>query len=288
MLEQGFRVRALVRDPVKAAALASLGVVLIEGDLANPLALQQLVVDCDAVIHCAGAVRGNSQADFARVNVAGTATLLSAISAQARPPRLLLLSSITAREPQLSWYARSKWAGEKLLDQFADLEWIVLRPPAVYGPGDQEMLPIFQWMRRGIALLPGSPEARTSLIHVSDLVDAIIACLRSEDAIGQTLTLGDGRHNGYSWRDIAGIAAAHWSRPVRLWRIPGWLLDGIAAANSRAARITGRAPMLTPPKLRELRHTDWVTDNSAITAATGWTPGIGLRDGLVTLKLLTF
>ncbi len=285
MLEQGYQVRALVRNPAKAAALAARGAVLIEGDLANPTALLRLVADCDAVVHGAGAVRGNSQADFDRVNVAGTAAVLAAVRAQQHPAQLLLLSSIAAREPQLSWYAHSKRDGEKLLELAADLDRIVLRPPAVYGPGDQEMLPIFQWMSRGIALVPGSPEARTSLIHVSDLVAAILACLQSPAANQQTLALCDGKHNGYNWREMADIAAAHWSRPVRLWRVPRRLLDGIAALNSGTARITRRAPMLTPAKLRELRHNDWVTDNSAITAATGWRPAVGLNDGLATLKI---
>lgn len=285
MLAKGYRVRALVRNPAKAAALANSGATLIEGDLAHPQALMRLVADCDAVVHCAGAVRGNSQADFDRVNVAGTAAMLAAANAQARPPRFLLLSSLAAREPQLSWYAHSKRAGESLLQQTAGLEWMILRPPAVYGPGDQEMLPIFEWMRRGIALVPGSAEARTSLIHVSDLVSAILACLQGAAATGQTLAVCDGQPNGYSWRDMADIAARHWSRPVRLWRVPRRLLDGIAAINSAAARASGRAPMLTPPKLRELRHSDWVVDNHAVTAATGWTPAVGLEAGLATLKI---
>jgi nucleoside-diphosphate-sugar epimerase len=279
------RVRALVRSPAKAAALAAIGVELIEGDLANPVALAQLVAGCDAVVHSAGAVRGNSQADFDRVNVAGTAALLHAVTTQARPPLVLLLSSIAAREPQLSWYAQSKREGEQQLERYGALDSIILRPPAVYGPGDQEMLPIFQWMQRGIALVPGSPDARTSLIHVADLVNAIIACLRSEGANRQTLSLCDGTARGYSWRDMAAIAAQYWSRPVRLWQVPRWLLDGIATLNSRIAAFTGRAPMLTPPKLRELRHPDWVVDNEAITRATGWTPEIGLRDGLARLKI---
>jgi len=287
LLEQGFQVRALVRNPAKAASLASRGVSLVEGDLDNTAALEQLVTASATVIHCAGAVRGNSQADFDRVNVAGTAALLTAISAQPRPPPLILLSSIVAREPQLSWYAHSKWEGEQLLEQFAHLDRVILRPPAVYGPGDKEMLPIFQWMHRGIALTPGSPEARISLLHVSDLVEAIIACLQSEGANRQTLTLCDGKHQGYSWHELAGIAAEHWSRRVRLWRIPHWLLNGVAALNSNIATITGRAPMLTPPKLRELRHQDWVADNNAITLATGWTPVVELREGLEQLKIPT-
>ncbi len=285
MLEQGYQVRALVRNPAKAAYLATLGVTLIEGDLANASALEQLVTNSAAVIHGAGAVRGNSQADFDRVNVAGVAALLGTISAQSRPPLLVLLSSIVAREPQLSWYAHSKWEGEQLLGQFAHLDRVILRPPAVYGPGDKEMLPLFQWMQRGIAVVPGSPEARTSLIHVSDLVSAIIACLQSEAANRQTLTLCDGKQHGYSWREIAGIAADHWSRRVRLWCVPSWLLNSVAALNSRIAGITDTAPMLTPPKLRELRHPDWVVDNNTITALTGWTPVVKLREGLEQLRI---
>lgn len=232
-------------------------------------------------------MRGNSQADFDCVNVAGTAAVLKAISAQAHPPRLLLLSSLAAREPQLSWYAHSKREGEQLLEEFTHIDRVVLRPPAVYGPGDKEMLPIFQLMHRGIAVVPGSPDVRMSLIHVSDLVEAILACLQSPAASGQTLALCDGRPNGYNWHEMVDIAAQHWSRRIRLVRVPRWLLNTIAKANSALAGLTGNAPMLTPPKLRELRHSDWVADNHAITAATGWTPKIGLREGLEQLKLPT-
>ena len=287
LLEQGFQVRALVRNCTKASNLSVQGVSLIEGDLENTSALNKLVADCAFVIHGAGAVRGNSQAAFDRVNVLGTLALLKAIEAQSHAPTLLLISSLAAREPQLSWYSHSKSEGEKLLRQVPDLKWIILRPPAVYGPGDKEMLPIFQWMHRGIALVPGSPDARMSLIHVSDLVEAIITCLHCKGAICQIMTLCDGKHDGYSWHELADIAAAQWSRKVHLWRIPRWLLDGIAKANSNVARITGKSPMLTPPKLRELRHKDWVVDNGPITTATGWTPRLALREGLDHLNLST-
>jgi nucleoside-diphosphate-sugar epimerase len=83
---------------------------------------------------------------------------------------------------------------------------------------------------------------------------------------------------------MAAIAGATWSRKVRLWRIPRWLLDSVAAVNLRLARVSGRAPMLTPAKLRELRHPDWVVDNTEITAATGWKPEINLQRGLRELR----
>lgn len=277
--------RALVRNPHNASHLAAAGVELIPGALDDAPALSRLVAGCAAVVHAAGAVRGNSQQDFDRVNVAGTQAVLAAVAAAAPTARLLLVSSLAAREPQLSWYARSKHAAEQLLPSRADLDWLILRPPVVYGPGDREMLPVFRAMARGIATVPGSIEARTSLIHVSDLVAAMHACLDSDRVRHLTLSLDDGRPGGYSWADMAAAAEQVLSRRVRLWQVPRRLLDGLAAANSALARVSGRAPMLTPPKLRELRHPDWVVDNREITAATGWQPRIGLVQGLQSLDL---
>jgi len=277
-------VRALVRNPNKAQQLNTLGVTLVQGDLDDSAALQQLAADTSAVIHAAGAVRGMCQQDFDRINVAGTRGLLAALEATPQHPRLLLLSSLAAREPELSWYAASKRGGEELLKAHSELDWMVLRPPAVYGPGDKEMLPVFQAMSRGITPVPGQITARISLVHVTDLVTAIIACLQADATRHQTLTLCDGHKNGYDWREMADIAGHVWGRKVRLWQVPQWLLNGLARVNLRSARLTGRAPMLTPAKLRELRHPDWVVDNDAITETTGWQPSIDLQKGLEMLS----
>lgn len=272
-----------MRSPQRAQHLANQGVSLVRGDLADAAALQELTKGCHAVIHAAGAVRGSCQADFDRVNVDGTAAVIAAVKSHSTPQKLLLLSSLAASEPQLSWYANSKRDGEKLLEKETGLDWLIIRPPAVYGPGDKEMLPVFQAMARGIATVPGSANARISLIHVSDLVEAIITCLQQEQTRHHTLTLCDGKPLGYDWHELAGIVGAHWGRQVRIWPVPEWLLNAIALINLRAARITGRAPMLTPAKLRELRHSDWVVDNDTITKLTAWSPLISLPEGLAQL-----
>lgn len=242
------------------------------------------MADSNAVVHCAGAVRGSSQQDFDKVNVAGTAALLTAIESRAASTRLLLLSSLAAREPQLSWYAHSKREAETLLREYADLDWVIVRPPAVYGPGDKEMLPVFQTMARGLATVPGTAAARMSLIHVDDLSKAVIACLQSGRASHHTLSLCDGKPGGYDWYELASIVASTWGRRVRIWPVPAWLLDLVALCNLRLARITGSAPMLTPAKLRELRHSDWVVDNQAIGEVTDWSPTIDLPEGLAALR----
>lgn len=281
----GYPVSALVRNPALAADLAAPGVTLVPGDLDDGDALQALLEDCDVVIHLAGAVRGNSQQSFDHTNVRGTQNLLKALTTRKEMPGLLLISSLAAREPGLSWYARSKYQAEQCLhDGPPDLDWAIIRPPAVYGPGDKEMLPVFQWMARGIAPVPGDPAARVSLIHVEDLASAIVACLELPRLQHHTFTLDDGAPGGYDWDEMAAIAGDVWQRKVRLVRLPGPLLDVLARANLALSRALTYAPMLTPAKLRELRHPNWVVDNEEITATTGWQPRVRLSKGLEELR----
>lgn len=228
-------------------------------------------------------MRGNSLQQFTHTNVEGTQQLIEAMSQQPARPRLVMLSSLAAQQPELSWYSYSKRAGEDLLKE-SSLDWTVLRPPAVYGPGDKEMQPIFDWMARGIALVPGAIDARTSLIHVDDLVAAIVACLLTSECHGKIFTACDGKPGGYDWREMADIAETVWQRKVRLFAVPSWLLDGIAEANLRLARLSGRAAMLSPLKLRELRHPDWVVDNTSINSSTNWEPRLPLQAGLRALR----
>jgi len=281
----GYPVRALVRNTTRAADLAKTGVTLIPGDLDDRDALRILLRDCDVVVHLAGAVRGNSQRSFDQTNVRGTQNLLEVLCARSELPGLILVSSLAAREPGLSWYARSKYQAEQCVHGCpADLDWAIIRPPAVYGPGDKEMLPVFLWMARGIAPVPGDPAARVSLIHVEDLVSAIVACLELPRLQHRTFSLDDGTPGGYDWDEMAAIAGATWQRKVSLIRLPKPLLDVLARTNLVLSRAFNYAPMLTPAKLRELRHPSWVANNDDITAATGWRPRVRLSQGLEELK----
>jgi nucleoside-diphosphate-sugar epimerase len=285
LLRSGRRVRALVRNPERAPALLGNGIEIVAGDLAQPASLDQLLQGAGAVIHCAGVVRGSSQQQFDRTNVNGTNDLLQAMLDQEKPPRLILLSSLAAREPGLSWYANSKYRGEQLLrEKGAGLSWIIVRPPPVYGPGDREMLPVFRAMSRGLAPVPGEKSARISVIHVRDLVAALLAWLDNANMPATEYTRCDGHAGGYDWTEIAALVEQVWQRRVRLVQIPGWLLDSVTAANLALARLLGYAPMLTPAKVRELRHRDWVVDNDKLQAEINWQPGIPLQQGLTELR----
>ena len=256
----------------------------INGDLNNQAALDELVEGCTSIIHCAGAVRGNSLEDFLEVNLRGTENLLAAASKISPPPRFLLISSIAARYPDYSWYARSKSMAETLLmsDSYRGLSRTVYRPTAVYGPGDKEMRPLFRMMRRGILLAPGTPGARISLIHVDDLVSAILKWLPAREAYG-LFELDDGTRQGYRWADIRAIGRDTWKRPLIHIRVPVALLKSLAHINLLLARVFRYPAMLTPGKVNEITHEDWVCDNAPLTNALGWRPNIHLADTIDTV-----
>ena len=254
----------------------------IDGDLEDIESLRRLVLGADAVIHCAGAVRGATQAQFNRVNVDGMTRLVNMAVAQRSKPSFLLISSLAAREPHLSPYAASKREGEKVLLEKSDkLAWTVFRPSAVYGPGDRELMPIFHWMKKGVAPILGSGTGRFSMLYVEDLVEAIVRWLDRKSTHGCTYELHDGQPGGYSWHDVIDtVTHLRKGKSVVAVRIPLIVAKLLSTLNLITARAVGYAPMLTPGKVRELSHFNWVCDNSALNTATGWNPKILLAEGL--------
>lgn len=280
--------RALVRSPAAADNLREQGAELVHGALHDRDSLARLTCDVAAVVHLAGSVRGTTQRQFDRVNVQGVRHILQTLEQSTTPPDLLLVSSLAAREPQLSFYAASKRQGEQLLQREARrVRWTVLRPPAVYGPGDKELLPLFRMAARGLLPLAGSAEARFSLLFVDDLSNAILAWLRNRPPAQRIYTLDDGAPGGYDWHGVAAAIEQVCGRKVKLLALPGGMLDLFARVNHASARLTRRAPMLTPAKLRELRHPDWVCDGVELREALGWRPEFTLVNGLQRLGKLT-
>jgi len=277
----GHEVRALTRRPRPPHGNTR----WIPGDLDDTRALRELVRDTTAIIHCAGVVRGASRVAFTRVNTAGTANLIDAALAQRPPPRFLLISSLAAREPDLSWYADSKRQAEQVLAEKAgSMPWTVFRPTAVYGPGDRELSPLLRLTRRGILPMVGRAPARFSLIHVDDLAAAVLCWLTADARTAAGIyELDDGTPGGYDRCEVARTAAEVWGRPVRPLALPASLVTVIAGINLGLSRLFRYSPMLTPGKVRELTHPDWVCDNTPlIRALPDWQPRVRLHDALCT------
>ena len=143
------------------------------------------------------------------------------------------------------------------------------------------MLPLLQLIKRGIVPIIGGKDDRFSLIYVDDLVAAVSSLLRSEPAPeSRCFELHDGHPDGYTWRQIVTIATHLNGKKPRCLTVPRSLLQIIAMTNARLARLIGYRPMLTPGKVREIFHPDWVCDNAAIFEATDWRPRVWFDEGM--------
>lgn len=278
LLQAGIPLRIALRPGSRHREFADPRCEVIECSLGDADSLARAIIGAGAVVYCAGSVRGRSLDDFLPANVLGVQNAVQALAAQVPAPPFLLVSSLAASRPELSDYARSKCLGEQAVTTQNLSAWTILRPPAVYGPGDTEMAPLLKMARRGLIIQPGPRLQRVSLLYVDDLATAVLAWLKNwQDCHGLICAIDDGRAGGYDWPAIA-LAAGH--ARIHSLHIPFPLLAGIARVNLVVSRVMGYAPMLSPGKVRELTQPNWLCDNTAFVRATGWQPQTGLPDGI--------
>ncbi|MDR4495304.1 MAG: NAD-dependent epimerase/dehydratase family protein [Nitrospirales bacterium] len=276
--ENGYQVRALLRSKTHQPDLEAIGVEVIHGTLGHLKNVKNLVHSCDVVIHCAGAIRGRRQEDFYEANVAAIAHLSQACRTLRPPPKFILISSLAAREPSLSTYAWSKREGElTLIREAGDLSWVIFRPPAVYGPKDQSLRPLFQLMQWGIGIQLSPQISRFSLIHVEDFAGAIMAWITKGKPSGHLFEVDDGFPGGYTWDEVFNSS----QQPVRFRvSIPQLALRMAALFNEKSSALLGYPPLLTKGKVAELQHTNWVCDTRETFQLLDWHPQISLKTGL--------
>lgn len=256
---------------------------LVLGDLADAPSLERLVGGTDAIIHLGGLVKALRREDFYSANEGGTERLLRAAARAAPAAMLVHVSSLAAREPQLSPYCDSKHRAELKVHALAgERVWTILRPPAVYGPGDREVLPMFKAAKLGVVPYPAAAAAALSLIHVADLADAIVACLDRSGLPQATFEIDDGVPGGYRWPDIlSALGEAVGRKPAGL-RLPRAGLALAAEANQLLARIDRRPRILVPHKVAEIYWPDWVARGNRLQDASDWHPAFdawsGFRD----------
>lgn len=276
---EGWTVRVLARRLPVHPHFVGTPIEAVIGALDDEQSLRELLDGVDAVVHAAGLIKARRRAEFFATNAAGVARVATIAAEQPSPPRFVLISSLAAREPTLSSYAASKRAGEMRLADIGGLSWTIIRPPAVYGPGDRETLAFFRAVAKGVAPLLGSDQTRLSLLHVQDLAAAVAVLLSQTGEIGATHEIDDGRQGGYSWRDLIDTAAAHLGTTPWTIRVPRPLLHAAAATNGLVSRLSGRVPILTAGKVREICHRDWVCHDQVFGNRTGWTPAFPLKQG---------
>jgi nucleoside-diphosphate-sugar epimerase len=276
----GWRVRILARSQPNLLELADIPLEITLGGLTDQAALNCLATGADAIIHIAGLVKAPSRAAFMQSNADGATAMAEAWRACSPAANFVLVSSMAAREPQLSHYAASKRAGEDRVALLADGgDWRVLRPGAIYGRHDVESLKVLKLANSSRQLMLNAPDARIAMIDVRDAAQAVAAAAQYR-LDGGYHELTDARSDGYTWRELAETAAAALGRNPRLGRVPAPLLKAVGLGGGIAARLTGSAEMLTSAKVREILHTDWSGDPAMVMPTYQWHPTISLDQGL--------
>jgi nucleoside-diphosphate-sugar epimerase len=299
----GDDVTALVRATSNRAALEPLGVGFAVGDVGDPDSIQR-AVDAgghEVVFHLAAMLGQPWHPEFLRTNAVGVRHVASACAAAARPPRLIVTSSMAAAGPSprpgqarteddapapVSRYGASKLAGEQAARELSGrLAITIVRPPVVFGDDDQAMLPLFRVAARGFAVTPG--KGAVSLVHVDDLV----ALLRAA-AGGETVTADGGPGRGVyfggfdeapTWPELARrVAIATGRRGALALSAPRWLLRAGGAAAERYARWRDSDfELLSTDKAREALAGDWICSPAKAAAQLGWRPARSLDERLV-------
>jgi uncharacterized protein YbjT (DUF2867 family) len=269
----GWRVRILARDPAAAAKWDGQAPEVVHGDLQDTNALSRLVTGMDAVIHAAGLIKARKRADFFAVNETGARQV--AVAAGGR--RLIHVSSLAAREPALSDYAASKRAGEEAVQTVARGSATVVRPPAIYGPGDRETLTLFKAARGPIVITPGLSSARLAIAEVDDVASVIVDLLDT-DAVMTPVTIGGDRPRGYAWSELVATAAQAVGGHPAILAAPPWLVKAAGSVLEISGRWRENPPIFTLGKARESLHLDWSV-STAEQGVTAGRPYTGLTEG---------
>lgn len=268
-LAAGHQVNALTRRDQPERE----GVSWIAGDLSSRDALHRLVDRADAIIHVAGTISGQTAAVFEEGNVTGTLAMLAAATAGGIH-RFVHVSSLAAREPKLSLYGASKKKAEELV-MSSGLDWAIVRPPAVYGPGDKETLELFRMAKLGLMLMP--PKGRVSVIHADDLARLLLALADASAACNCLIEPDDGKPHGYTHREFAKALAAAVGTKAAVLSSPGILLRLAARADQL---VRGEKAKLTVDRAAYFSHRNWVVEPKRAPPAALWRPEVDTAQGL--------
>lgn len=291
LVDRGHEPLCLVRESSDTDHLEEVGVETHLGSLTDIDAMRGALADCEAVVHIAGVIKAGEPRWFYRINGEATCRLAeAAVEENPELERFVYVSSVAAQGPcstpnsqpvdtePVSHYGKSKLLGEKGVRGLADkMPVTVFRPPPVYGPRDEGVLPIIQAAAWGLAPTPGWDNQRTSAIHAFDLAEALVDGIERDHDSGAIFPIDDGEI--HTWGDVAqAFGDALGTTPIQI-SVPAFVFDIAARVNEWQADVLGGdRGMLSRDKVREMGH-DWVCGNDSVCKQLDWEPSWPLDEG---------
>ena len=284
--EAGYEVRCSVRPSSNLRWIKDLPAELMPVDFESPKDLGGVVEDVELVVHAAGITRARRDADYYRINAENTRRI-AAVAAGAGARRFVLIGSLAARGPDTaangrdrptSAYGHSKLRAEEYLRDFdGRMEIVALRPAAVYGPRDTDLLPLFKLAAHGWLVRPSDP-GPLQPAYVEDVARAALAAAHGEFAGFGPFPVAEPAR--YSWKEVAAGLERALARPVRAVRLPAAIFELVARTTEEAAKLRGSIPVFDERRARDLAIHAWTCNPSSTEKALDWHAEIPLHEGL--------
>lgn len=280
LLSQGWRVKAAARCSSSLARVPH-GCAVERTGFDSPAGLRTAMEGADAVFHLAGATSARSQEEFDCANALVTRAVAGAWRDAAPGSPLVLVSSQSATGPcgegPMTPYGRSKLAAEAVVRR-CEGDWVIVRPPAVFGPGDDATAPLFRMASKGLFLSPGGMNTGFSLVYVKDLA-ALLAGLPG-NASARRVTLEPSYGRIFSWREFRKAMEAAAGRRLLHLVVPAPLVIAAGFLSETAGALSGQCPVFDRHKSREFLASGWECEAGPVERLTGWKASTPLEDAL--------
>jgi len=293
LLSKGYQVICLVRKTSNLRWLSGLNVEYAYADISEKESLKNVLKDVDFVFHAAGLTKAKSREEYFKANYQGTKNLLEVcVENNPQIKKFIYISSQAAVGPgenklpldetspcnPITDYGKSKLIGEKIVLEYSSrLPVTIIRPPAVYGPKDPDILGFFKVANKGLKTLFGKGESYFSLCYIEDLIDGTILAAESSKAIGQIYFIADDQI--YSWREAFQIISKVLNKKTITLRIPKAFLYIIAFVSENIARLFGKSTAINMQKIKEITQRYWLCDVSKARRELGFSPQYNLEEG---------
>lgn len=282
---------ALVRDLENLKWLKGMDIHFLKGDLLN---IPSLPANIDYVFHIAGITKARKLADYYTVNQLGTASFFQTLRERnIKPKKIFFLSSTAAGGPSLdgspvkeddeshpvSAYGESKLMGEKEVLRFKkDFPVVIFRVGAVYGPRDEDFLPYFKSIKRGILLSQASQQSAYHLCYIEDLIRAFDLAIQKDLSSGEIINIAD--PNPLTWDEFGKAIGRILKKKALTIRCPPFLLKTAAVILEGASAVTNSPSVLNRDKLKAILQSSWLTDTRKAQHLLSFSPQIDLEEGL--------
>ncbi|MGB9696835.1 MAG: NAD-dependent epimerase/dehydratase family protein [Ignavibacteria bacterium] len=292
LLKEEHQVFCLVRKTSNTRWLDNKPVVLIKDNLDSEN-VREVLAKTDFVFNVAGVVKAKDYNSYYQGNVVPTQTLLEILS-QVKPDlkKFIHISSQAVCGPNpddnpidetyeprpITSYGKTKLLAEKeVLKKSNVLKTVILRPSAIFGPRDTEILVYFKTFMKGLNAVIGFNEKYLSLIYIEDFIDAIYKAVFSDLKSGEVFFVSSDR--AYSWDNIATVTAQVIGKKAFKLRIPHWIVYTVGAFSELFSMFSGKATTLNLEKCKDITRKRWVCSNKKIKSLVGWNEQYSLQEG---------